>query len=44
MDPDYIYNLYKCAVRDGDVAFADELMASLRSWIERGGFRPLGWV
>jgi hypothetical protein len=44
MDPDYVYNLYKSALRDGDVEQAEEHMANLREWIRRGGFRPLGWV
>jgi hypothetical protein len=44
MDPDYVFNLYKNALREGDVALAEDYLASLRSWISRGGTRPLGWV
>jgi hypothetical protein len=44
MDPDYVFNLYKSALRDGDVALAEDYIASLRNWIGHGGYRPLGWV
>jgi hypothetical protein len=43
MDPDYVYNLYKSALRDGDVTLAEEHIANLREWIGKGGFKPLDW-
>ena len=43
MDPDYAFNLYKAALRDGDVETANEHLANLRVWVARGGFKPLGW-
>ena len=43
MDPDYVFNLYKDAIREGDSALADEYMTSLREWMLRGGYAPLGW-
>jgi hypothetical protein len=43
MDPDYVFNLYKLAVRDGDKALAADYMASLRQYMANGGYAPLGW-
>lgn len=44
MDPDYVFNLYKVAVREGDTALAADYMTSLRDWMSRGGYAPLGWA
>jgi hypothetical protein len=43
MDPDYTYNLYKSALRNGDEATANDLLTDLCNWMERGGYAPLGW-
>ena len=43
MDPDYVFNLYKNAVREGDSALADDYLASLRAFVQGGGYAPLGW-
>lgn len=43
MDPDYVFNLYKVAIRDGDSALADDYLAKLRAFVQGGGYAPLGW-
>lgn len=43
MDPDYVYNLYKLALLFEDSAEAETHLSSLREWMTKGGYAPLGW-
>jgi len=41
MDPNETYHLWCVAVLNEDADGAREAYASLRAWMERGGFEPL---